>query len=236
MTKFTKIERERLKALVQDCITYRLTEKESLVYIAARFGKPISQAHYYVLKKRLESDSNAQDWINRFARTGFISEHMKRYNEMDLLLQVAFRMLIEEDSKKSDERDPNVIFGLMSQITQISKRLTNLQSGTPILSQLSAMLQGRNQHHQQQQIQQQLLPTPSSSRITTTTTATNGSGSSNVEEQQELQDLQDVERLTSHIPNMERRMEVQRAFLEDRRQERERQQLWDNDDDDNDGA
>ncbi len=219
MTKFTKIERERLKALVQDCITYRLTEKESLVYIAERLGKPIGAAHYYTLKKSLESDSNAQDWINHFAKTGFISEHMKRYNEMDLLLQVAFRMLIDEDSKKSDERDPNVIFGLMSQITQISKRLTNLQGGTPILSQIKALLDGRYHHHPQQQ---QL------GHIITTTNRANDDGSSNVEEEE----LQEIQRLTAHVPDLVRRLEIQKALLEDKRQERDGSHIPEDDDDD----
>ncbi len=221
MTKFTKIERERLRALIQDCITYRLSEKESLAYVASRLGnKSISQAHYYVLKKRLESDSAAEKWINRFAKSGFISEHMRRHNEMNLLQDVAFAMLVEQRAKPPDEQDSSLILAIMSQITKIGERLTSLQGGAPVLSQLSAMLQGRSQ---QQHIQQQ-LPPPSSSSITNTT-ATNGSGSTT----EEQQDVLDIERLTAHMPDLERRMVVQRALLEDRRQEREHSHLWDND-------
>lgn len=205
-----------------ECSLYRLTEREALAYIKSKLGRSIGPAHYYTLKRKLESDSNAQDWLTNFAKTQFLSEHMKRYGEMDLLLQVGLHMLIEQRAKPTDEQDSSLILSIMNQITKIGERLTSLQGGAPILSQLSAMLQGRNQ---QQQIQQQLLPPPPSSRITTAT-ATNGSGSTTEEEQQ---DVLVIERLTAHIPDLERRMEIQRALLEDRRQERERSHMWDND-------
>ncbi len=217
MPKFTQVEKRYLQSLVRKCSLYRLTEREALDYIKSKLGRSIGPSHYYTLKRKLESDSNAQDWLTNFAKTQFVSEHMKRYGEMDLLLQVGLHMLIEQRAKPPDEQDSSLILAIMHQITKIGERLTSLQGGAPVLSQLSAMLQGRNQ----QQIQQQLLPP--SSRITTT--ATNGSNGSTTDEEQ--QDVLEIERLTAHIPNLERRMEVQRALLEDRRQERERSHIWD---------
>ncbi len=148
MTKFTRVERERLKALVQDTVVYRLTERESLDYIKSRLGKQIGPVYYYRLKKRLESDSNAQDWINRFARTGFISEHMRRYHEMNLLQDVAFHMLIEEQAKPDGIRDPDLILAIMDQITKNGKTLTSLQNGTPVLAQVKTLLEGKQQQPQ----------------------------------------------------------------------------------------
>lgn len=153
MSKFTESEKRYLQSLVRECSLFRLSEREALDYIKSKLGRSIGQAHYYVLKRKLESDETAQDWLTDFARTKFVSEHMKRYGEMDLLLQVGLHMLTEQRAKPLDEQDSSLILSIMSQITKIGERLTSLQGGAPVLAQLSAMLQKK-----QQQLPPQLQP------------------------------------------------------------------------------
>ena len=53
--EITETENKFLNALVQDCITYRLTTEESLSYIENRF-KRISESSFKHRKARLLSD------------------------------------------------------------------------------------------------------------------------------------------------------------------------------------
>ena len=96
MPKFAESEKRYLQSLIRECSLFRLSEREALAYIKSKLGRSIGPAHYYVLKRKLESDATAQDWLTNFTKTKFISEHMKRYGEMDLLLQAGLHMLIEQ--------------------------------------------------------------------------------------------------------------------------------------------
>lgn len=138
--KFTEAEKRLLKSLVQDCSLYGLSEKEALAYIASRFGKAIGPAYYYILKKKLESDTTTQAWLNEFSRIGFVSEHRKRLEELQLVQKILFEMLYKE-RQKGDNADQSAILSIIDEISRISKRLTGLQSGTPIISQISVMLE-----------------------------------------------------------------------------------------------
>ncbi len=153
------------------------------------------------MKKKLESGSSAQDWINQFAKTGFLAEHMRRYDEMNLVQDIAFRMLVEEHSKPDGVRDSDLILGLMDQAAKINKRLQNLAAGTPILAQMSAMLE----HNQQQDM-----------TTTTTTTLSHEEG-----EQQLDSDLVAVYNLTSNIQDPIQKIELQQALLRAKQEERE---------------
>ena len=55
--KITKTESKFLTELVKDCITYRLTENESLEYIEKRF-KRISLSSYTLRKANVLSDES----------------------------------------------------------------------------------------------------------------------------------------------------------------------------------
>ena len=70
-----KSENRLINSLVQDCITYRLTESESLEYIKTRYGKKISIASYKRRKALFKSDLSTQLWLNDFTRIGFVINH-----------------------------------------------------------------------------------------------------------------------------------------------------------------
>ena len=218
MKKLTKSQRERLKTLVVDCSTYRLSESESLEYIKQKLGRPISASHFYQIKRSLESDTEMQRWINDYARVGFLLEHRRRIEEMDSLQKFAYEMLLAERAKPVDQRDQSLILKIMAQMVSISRRLVSLQNGTPILTQVHALLQSR------QQIQQQRPTMIASSNIVNTA---DGEGAILREEDQQ----QKIERLTAHIPDLQRRLEVQLALL---KAEQEEDEKPDDNDDNND--
>ncbi len=175
--KFTTLQRQQLKELVLDCCTYRLSEKEALSYIRSRLGGGvgIGPTHYYRLKKQVESDSEVQNWLSHFSRVGFVLAHKQRMDEMDLCMRILLQMLFEKRAKmvkkqkkaelqgqdvdeEGEGDDVATILAIMNQIARFNKRLSNLSAGSPIISQLSAMLeqggqnppniQGKEEYHQ----------------------------------------------------------------------------------------
>ncbi len=138
--KFTEGERKHLKSLITDCNIYGLTEKQSLEYIYIRFGQEISPSYFYFIKKSLQSDTEVQAWLNDFCRVGFVSEHRKRIEELQPAQQILFEMLFKE-LQKGDNTDQSLILSVMNEMSKIGKHLTNSQYGTPILSQIKAILE-----------------------------------------------------------------------------------------------
>ena len=61
------------------------SEKESLEYIATRYKK-ISRRQYFRVKKQILSDQEINDFFNHHARIGFVLDHKKRRDEMELVL------------------------------------------------------------------------------------------------------------------------------------------------------
>ena len=63
MGDITETENKFLNELVKDCITYRLTETESLEYIKTRFHV-ISLSSYKLRKANILSDKSTEVWLN----------------------------------------------------------------------------------------------------------------------------------------------------------------------------
>lgn len=63
MGDITETENKFLNELVKDCITYRLTETESLDYIKTRFHV-ISLSSYKLRKANILSDKSTEVWLN----------------------------------------------------------------------------------------------------------------------------------------------------------------------------
>ena len=74
MGMVSKTESKFLNSLVQDCITYGLTEPEALKYIEISCKK-ISASSYQLRKANVLSDKSIQIWLNHFTRIGFVSSH-----------------------------------------------------------------------------------------------------------------------------------------------------------------
>ena len=128
-----KHQKLHLEQLVQDCETYRLSEKEALEYIKKRFGRKISARQYYRIKKKITSEEYLQDWFNEHARIGFVIEHKKRIDEMQAIHETLIGLLKKEMFKDETEQNRKGILQLFEILLKINHRLSELSLGNPVI-------------------------------------------------------------------------------------------------------
>jgi len=137
---FTEQENKTLMALVADTVNYGLSEKESLTYIKARFGKEISTFAYYSRKRKIDSGKYAQTWINYFSRIGFVVKHTQIIEVIEQMQQDTLKDYLIENSRPFELRNKNEISKLRYEIRESAKLLQELYLGTPIIAQLKAKI------------------------------------------------------------------------------------------------
>jgi len=135
-----KSEREHLAQLVLDCDTYRLSEKESLEYISARFGKSISVRHYYRVKRKVLSDESIQKWFEFFTRTGFVIELRKRMEEIELVQKTCMRLLKSELDRPESQQNRNWLLKLIHEIRENNHLLSEKDIDNPIIEQIKKQI------------------------------------------------------------------------------------------------
>ena len=148
MGNFKANENEILNVLVADCINYGFTEKEALSYIKARLGgKEISAETYYRRKKNINSEDYAKEWLNYFSKIGFVVKHKQIIEVIETLQQDSLKDYLIEQSKPFEIRNKNEISKLRYEIRESAKLLQELYLGTPIIAQIKAKLdQKQNQN------------------------------------------------------------------------------------------
>lgn len=131
-------EKQFLHSLITDCETYRLSEKESMEYIRRKTDGQfsISSRHYYRIKKYIRSEPACQRWMNHEARIGFVIEHKKRIDEMELVQRELMKLLLKETAREEIKQDKNLILKISSQIESANKRLSELSLGTPVVAEI----------------------------------------------------------------------------------------------------
>jgi len=131
-------DKQLLFNLVTDCETFRLSEKESKEYVKTKTnGKcEISSRHYYRIKKRIRSDPETQSWMNYQARIGFVIEHKKRINEMEIVQKELMKLLLSETIKDENKQNKELILKISSQIESANKRLSELNLGSPVIAEI----------------------------------------------------------------------------------------------------
>lgn len=122
-----------LHNLITDCMTYRLTEEESLEYIAIRYKK-ISKRHYYRIKKQLNSDEELQRFFDHHTRIGFIIDHKKRRDEIESVLEQLMRRLLELATQKITNY--LALTRLSEAIISANKRAEEISLSNPIISKI----------------------------------------------------------------------------------------------------
>jgi hypothetical protein len=131
---FTERENKTLMALVADTVNYGLSEKESLTYIKARFGKEISSNAYYSRKRKVDSGSYANEWINFFSKIGFVVNHKRIIDTVEMVQKDTIRdYLILQNS---ENKEPEEIRKIRYDIRENCKLLQELSLGTPIIAQI----------------------------------------------------------------------------------------------------
>ncbi len=120
-----------LQMLVQDCIIFRLNYLESQKYLEKNNIK-ISERHFYRIKRHIESDQNLQHWFNEQTKIGFMLEHKKRIDEIELILGSLLKVFQSE----LKENNYKFIIKLSERIESLNKRLSELYLGNPIISEI----------------------------------------------------------------------------------------------------
>ena len=131
------IEGKFLNSLVSDCIIYRLTEAEAMLYIRTRFGE-VSLSTYYRRRARIESDKGADNWLNHFTRIGFVKHHRKLMDNIQTILDDSNRRLLLELQRRPPNQE--LILKIKTDIRESANLLSELGLGTPIVAQIRAKL------------------------------------------------------------------------------------------------
>ena len=135
-----------LNSLVQDCITFNLDSKESLLYIKTRYGKPISRASFNRRKAHISSDQSTNIWLNDFTRIGFVKNHQEDIETIRRLRNDSMRQLLIETNRPN--RDEYKILKLKDNIIETTKLLSELNLGTPIISAIKSKLEQKENKHE----------------------------------------------------------------------------------------
>ena len=137
---FTVKENMVLMPLVADCINFGFNEKESLLYIKARFGKEISAETYYRRKRQVDSGQYAKEWLNYFTKIGFTVKHKQIIDTIEMVQQDTIRDYLIEQNKPHETRDKLEIRQLRYDIRENAKLIQELSLGTPIIAQIKAKI------------------------------------------------------------------------------------------------
>jgi hypothetical protein len=133
------LDNKFLNSLVQDCITFRLTETESLEYIKTRYGKSISAPTFNRRKASVSSDVSSQTWLNHFTRIGFLKNHQTDISTISKIRDDSMHQLQIEIDKP--DRDEYKILKLKADIRDNTQLLSELNLGTPIISAIKSKLE-----------------------------------------------------------------------------------------------
>lgn len=132
---------------MQDCITFRLTEIESLEYIKTRYGKPISAPSFNRRKANVSSELSTETWLTHFTRIGYVKNHQNDISVIEKIRDDSIHQLQTEISKQN--RDEYKILKLKADIRDNTQLLSELNLGTPIISAIKAKLDSKNDNNTQ---------------------------------------------------------------------------------------
>lgn len=141
--QITQTESKFINSLVTDCITYRLSERESLEYIETRF-KRISIASFKRRKANIQSDKSAQNWLNYFCRIGFVTQHRELMENVQLILDDSNRRLLTEQQRQVNDANREIIANRIDRLKEDIREsvilLSELSLGSPIIAQIKAKM------------------------------------------------------------------------------------------------
>lgn len=154
---------EREKKLVWDTIIYKMTEQESMTYLH-NMNQEMAPAKYYRLKKDVQSDPETKKWLADYISFGFVKSHREDVERIQRLIEPLVRMFVGETSKADYITDPAdtrevpedqrkkimnpsknkyLILRLSSRIEELTKTLSVLNFGTPIIAAIHAKISGK---------------------------------------------------------------------------------------------
>lgn len=152
---------KELDLLVQDCITHRLSDKESLEYIKTRLNHTVSLAALKRRKYRMQSEKSLNQYYNYHTRIGFVKDQRDRKNEVEAVLNDLMRKWKQYTITNNTEISQ--LTKLSSGIIEANRRLEEISLSTPIIAKIKMEVEiGRNKsiskesgEHNQSQIYNQ---------------------------------------------------------------------------------
>lgn len=150
----TKRDGQLIEQLVLDCDIYNFREKDALEYIKTRLGRSISGRTYRRYKSNMLSGNLTRDWLNYFARTGFLVQHHQLFCCARHLLESSMSRLLEEEKK--DMPDDNLMLHLREDVRDNMRAVSELSAGAPIISQLDLRIQELQEKVAQKELVQSL--------------------------------------------------------------------------------
>jgi len=121
--------------LIEDCLTYRLTEKESIEYIKERY-QSITRNTLNNYKRHIESDETLNIYFNEHTRIGFVKEHVQRFKEMNIVLKGLLELWDKLDM--TIQADQQTRIRLAHAIISVNNRLENISLANPVISKIKA--------------------------------------------------------------------------------------------------
>ncbi len=125
-----------MRILVQDCLTHRLTEKESLEYIEKRTGEKVKRDTYYTWKNKLKSDKELDIFFNEHTRIGFVRDQRDRKDEIMSVLEGLMRRW--KNMKGKEKVDEYRMVRLSEAIINANKRMEEISLSNPVISAIKA--------------------------------------------------------------------------------------------------
>ena len=121
------------QAYVSDCITYRLTMKESMAYMVSR-KHTCSPATFKRYKRKIINEKGLQVWFNEHTQIGFVREHRLRMLEIDTM----YRKMARIYAKEIEKENPNIynVTTLTKLLIMLNIRMSELNLGNPIISKI----------------------------------------------------------------------------------------------------
>ena len=138
---FSEKDNKALTILIEDCLLYGFTEKESMEYINTRFGKEISTSFFYKRKKKVEAGKQADQWLTYFTKTGFLIHHKQLLDSINMIQQDNFKRLVKELEKPYEEQNDFKILSIKRDIRKNVKTLAELGTSTPIVSEVKKKIE-----------------------------------------------------------------------------------------------
>jgi hypothetical protein len=145
MGRGTRQKKEETLRAVAEALVYGFSEKQALVFIEARLGRPISGSHYRTCKHWITSEEANNVWLNRHARSGFVYNLRRRIDLIEMQCSEIMRDILAERSKQADGKGkggPNMwlIMRYKDSLAEYIRLAHELDAASPIAAKLMAMV------------------------------------------------------------------------------------------------
>ena len=139
-TNYTKEQKLMIKQCFVDCDIMGLTKDETIAYIRGRLGGiTFSEGSYKKYRSYVLNEETTQ-WLNYYARQGFVDFYKKRIHEMEMIQKETFRSWLVENSRPENQKDKRLIISLVAELRANNQQLSSLGMATPIIATIKNLI------------------------------------------------------------------------------------------------